>query len=215
MTEEASKRLKALYTSAIADILDRDFGLKNQCFGYDIMPLKYEMKVAGPAFTLAGHNALDGEGLCSPKFAPMLQKGTVVVLANDGEDLLTAPWGELISHCCHMAGVDGTVMEGACRDIPFILDLGYPLFCNNRTPCDSMFRWQLDTIQEDIMINGVKIRPGDFILGDADGVVCIPKEIIDEVLEKGEAMKERENRIRADILGGMPLVEVVKKHKQL
>ncbi len=102
------------------------------------------------------------------------------------------------------------MIDGACRDTHLALDLGYPLYSRSYSMRTGKDRVQLETVQTTVNIGDARVRPGDILRGDADGVIAIPQDREDEVLDTAEAIDAAENRIRDAILSGMELAEARK-----
>jgi regulator of RNase E activity RraA len=110
--------------------------------------------------------------------------------------------GELSAETLKNKGVRGCVIDGLSRDTEFMIEMGFQAYFKAYTPRDIVGFWLPKTIDEPIKIGSVWIRPGDYILGDRDGVVRIPIEVIEEVLDKSEAAISTENKVRTAILAG-------------
>ena len=105
----------------------------------------------------------------------------------------------------------GCVIDGLSRDTEFMIEMGFQAFFKAYTPRDIVGAWLPKAVDEPIKIGDVWIRPGDYILGDRDGVVRIPVEVIEEVLDKAEADISRENKVRTAILAGTDPQEAYKQ----
>ncbi len=90
--------------------------------------------------------------------------------------------------------------------------MNFPVFAIGRTPADSKGRIDVIAIGEPITIDGVAIAPGDYLLGDPDGVVVIPAEALDETLRLAQEKVSGENTVRDDLANGMPVTEAFAKH---
>jgi regulator of RNase E activity RraA len=99
--------------------------------------------------------------------------------------------------------VAGCVLDGGCRDVRFVVDLGFPVFSRFVTPEDSTWRWQIEATQVPVTIGRVRIEPGDWIVADEDGVVAVPAAVAADVLAAAEAKAATEDRIRAAVRDGM------------
>jgi regulator of RNase E activity RraA len=149
-------------------------------------------------------------------FVPILQMlgdlkcGDVIV--SQSHDRISAHLGELSCESARFRGARGAVIDGGARDIDYILKLGFPVFCRYRTPADVIGRWKLVSYGLPIQIGEVRIRRGDFIVGDKDGVLVIPKQITLEALEKSEEVVNTENLVRKAILQGVHPVEAYRKY---
>jgi len=203
-----AERLAQCYTGAVHDVL-RAMGHERVVLPPEIRPLDPAKKVAGPAWTVSGHidrtksaheTLLGWTGLLSK--AP---RGRVVVCQPQTHEV--ALMGELSAETLKGKGVLGYVVDGGCRDTGFILEIGFPVFASFFTPSDIVGRWIPDRFGEPITIGAATICDGDYVLGDRDGVVAIPKALAEEVIAKTEAVAQTESKVRTAILGGMDPVE--------
>jgi regulator of RNase E activity RraA len=212
---ERSQRLARLYTGAVADVMD-DLGLRDQCLPADIRPLVPTMKVAGPAFTVRGRSRQFDDGT-DPRYKliEMLDNvisGSVVVVDN-GDETKAAHWGELMSTTARGKGATGCVLAGGVRDSAKILEIGFPVFRRYHSPLTAVHRFDITDWNLPIRVGGVAVAPGDFILGDIDGVLVIPARAVDEVLERAESVGEREDIMRDGVQAGESLLELFEKHR--
>jgi regulator of RNase E activity RraA len=120
--------------------------------------------------------------------------------------------GELSAETLKNKGVLGYVVDGGCRDVEFILKIGFPVFASFYTPSDIVGRWIPDRFGAPITIGDVTICDGDYLLGDRDGVVVIPRAVAAEAVTKTEAVMQTENKVRTAILDGMDPVEAYLKY---
>jgi len=211
--EELTRRYRALYTGAVSDVLDR-LGHRNQTLPHYIMPLTLDMAVAGPAFTGQGYPVADVGNDDSDTRIRMLesiQPGTVSVWSSAGH-FESAHWGEIMSNAARERGCTGAVVDGGLRDTRFILKMGFPVFCRFRCSASSIGRWEIKEWMVPITIGETIIHPGDFVFGDADGVVIIPKALTIEVLQKTEEIVQRENEMRAELAKGITVSEVYRRY---
>ena len=199
-----TERLEKLYTGAVHDVL-RAMGYPNCVLPNAIKSLDPEKKVAGEVYTVSGHidqtrdphdTLVQWTGLLSK--APA---GKVMVCQPN--TYMVALMGELSAETLHRKGVRGYVVDGGCRDTEFILKLGFPVFCSFTTPADIVGRWVPDRFGNPVTIGTVTISNGDYILGDRDGVVVIPKAVAEEAITKTEEVVSTENKVRTAILEGM------------
>jgi 4-hydroxy-4-methyl-2-oxoglutarate aldolase len=194
--EELCDRYRRLYTAAVADALDEK-GLWHQIIDRRIQPLALSMKVAGPAFTMLGRSerSTDRSIRKGVKAVDAVRPHTVVVMDCSGEEI-TGHWGELLTNGTLVRGGTGAVIDGGIRDTAAILELDFPVFCKFRSPADAKGRWNVVDFDCPVMLGGVPVRPGDFIVGDADGVVVVPADLTVEVLLEAEAVVSEENEVR-------------------
>lgn len=198
--QTAVKALKDLDTSHVSDALDR-LGIAGQCLG--IMPLDRTFRLAGPAFTVRYVPVGTDPGSVGD-YIDDLAPGTVVVLDNAGR-LDTTVWGDLLTATASRRELGGTVIDGVCRDSDRALELGYPVYSRGRWMRTGKDRVRVDGYRIPVTVGGVRVEPGDLLLGDADGVVAVPASRSDEVIAAAEQIRDAENRIRADIEQGTAL----------
>jgi regulator of RNase E activity RraA len=211
--DELVKRYKNLYTGAVSDTLD-ELGLRFQALPYYIMPITLDMVIAGPAFTGQGYPIDDTSNNDSSTRIRMLESikpGTVSVWSSAGH-FASAHWGEIMSNAARERGCTGAVVDGGLRDTSFVLKMGFPVFYRFRCSASSIGRWEIREWMVPIKIGETTIQPDDFIFGDVDGVVVIPKDLTEEVLVKTEIVVERENKMRVELSQGVTVSEVYRKH---
>jgi len=193
-----------LYTAAIADVLD-SLGLRRQTLRHDIAPLARGMRLAGPAFAIEGRPREDAP--YDPTIRLVLKllgavpPGHVAVYGTG--DRTCAQFGELSATSLKARGVAGVVLDGGCRDVDFIIGEDFPVFAAFTTPQDSVPRWEPTGWGHTIEIEGVTVATGDYVLGDADGVVVVPAALRDEVLTRAAEVADTENDVRAAVRAGM------------
>jgi regulator of RNase E activity RraA len=111
--------------------------------------------------------------------------------------------GELSARALMVKETKGYLMDGHCRDVEEIIEAKFPVFCRLSTAADIVERWKYHTLGHPITIGTVTICSGDFIIGDMDGAVIIPKKVAEEVITKTEKVMFTENEMRKAILSGM------------
>jgi regulator of RNase E activity RraA len=190
--------------AALVDVMERR-NSANVCVPSAIAALTPETVVAGPAFpytyvpsSVRAREIVHEKTINAYRAAPF---GSVFVCApTPSEHAETGNFGEL-GHAMNFAnGIRGFVIDGGVRDSRYLAQSGLGVFCRYRHPRPLLGRWELGQYGEPVEIGEVTIRPGDWIVGDWDGVICIPVEIIDEVLEEAQryAATEREWRAIVD-----------------
>jgi 4-hydroxy-4-methyl-2-oxoglutarate aldolase len=211
--KEISENLDRLYSSLLCDVMDR-MGYWNQTMTHEIKPLDPESKVFGRARTVKAvevekppENAYELE----IEVVDSLKPGDVLVVTQSGYEKASF-WGELLSNACVGRGARGIMIDGYTRDSKGIIELGFPCFVKGKIPADSYGR--IDVVSYDVPIEcgGVKVEKGDYIFGDMDGVVVIPKGIILEVLEKAVEKMKGEDNVRKELREGVSVKEVFLKY---
>ena len=84
--------------------------------------------------------------------------------------------GDLAAAALQLRGVRGYLIDGGARDAEEICELGFPVFAKYQTPIDIVGSWRLTATNQPVVIGGVTVHPGDYILGDRDGTLLIPAE---------------------------------------
>jgi 4-hydroxy-4-methyl-2-oxoglutarate aldolase len=207
------ERYLKLYTGAIGDMLDKS-GYRNQILPYYISAVTTQNRVAGPAFTGQGYPCADQTHDDTKMRLAMLDSvtpGSVSVWACGGS-FECAHWGEIMSTAVRQRGCTGAVLDGGVRDVDFINLMAYPVFARFKNPASSIGRWDILEYQTTIRIGTTVIHPGDFVFGDVDGVVVVPKDLIVNVLVAAEDVYRREKGMREELRRGVPIHEAYDKY---
>ena len=161
------------------------------------LPVHLAPKVNDPnAYRFGG-----GVGKPLEQVLQTMQDGDVVVMDLGGSNRAAA-WGGLASRIAQRRGVRGTVMWGACRDVDEIRAIGYPVWSVAVCPRRSRNEFTFGSINQPVVIQGVRIAARDFIVADESGVLCIPQGRLDEVLALAARIAEQERVLEAQVLGG-------------
>ena len=143
-----------------------------------------------------------------------MEDGTVLCF-DCGGDMQPAQFGEMSCQLSYAHGCRGMLLAGNCRDTQYVLKMpDFPLYSFGTRP-NAFGGWIITEVNTPIHLPGhithyVNVMPGDFIFGDNDGVQLIPKDLVDEVLLRVEAIFEKENAEREALAAGMPIDEVYK-----
>ncbi len=209
-------RYQRLYTGAIADMLDKN-GYRHQVLPFSITPFTKADRVAGPAFTGQGYPCADTRNNDTQTRLAMLDSitpGTVSVWSCGGSTDC-AHWGEMMSTAARQRGCNGAVLDGGVRDVDFVNAMNYPVFARFKCSASSVGRWDIREYQVTVKIGNVVIHPGDFVLGDTDGVVIVPQEITLDVLVAAEDVYRREAGMREELRRGVSVKEAFEKYGSL
>ena len=210
--DNLTSRLEQLYASAVYDAL-RAMGHDNCVLPSGITALIPGQKLAGQIFTIDGHYEVgqdDNETLI--QWATVLSKAPAdKVLICQPNTYEVALMGELSSEVLKKKGVRGYIVDGAARDVSFLLENEFPTYCRFNTPKDIVGRWIAKSMGEPIDIGGVRIASGDYVLADIDGVVIIPQSMAEEAITATETKAGTETEMRAALMAGMDPVDAFKK----
>src|SRR5215472_14588054 len=178
---------------------------------YGIAPLDRGFRMVGRAFTARTIPVAVVSGTVGD-YIDDVPEGSVVVLDNGGR-LDGTVWGDILTIMAHRRGLAGTVIHGVCRDASRSLELGYPIFSRGVCMRTGRGRVQSDGYQVPVSLGDARVEPGDMLVGDADGVVVVPRGREEEVLALSAEIAESEDRIRLEIEAGSRLDEARKRHR--
>jgi len=165
--------------------------------GPRLRPMHKGGPMAGPALTV---KCRPGDNLMIHKALTMAQPGDVIVV-DAGGDLTNALFGEIMVATAVKIGVAGVVLNGAVRDSEEIGQGDFPLYAagvTHRGP----YKDGPGEINVAIAIDGMVIHPGDLVVGDADGLLCVPYDDAEQVLAATHQKMEVERKMMADIAAG-------------
>lgn len=205
-TVSLGDRLIRCYASAVHDVL-KGMGHGNCVLPTTIRPLDPRVKVAGEVYTISGRvDQTMSKHETLLRWARVLSKtppGKVIVCQPNTHAI--ALMGELSARALMVKKTRGYVVDGACRDTDFILDMGFPVFCTHNTPADIVETWIPDEhlFGEPVTLGTVTVRTGDHLLGDRDGVVVLPKDMAADAVAETERVVSTESDMRKSILAGM------------
>ncbi|MFH1825272.1 MAG: 3-hexulose-6-phosphate synthase [Candidatus Firestonebacteria bacterium] len=195
--KDIAKILNLVSTANISDALHRLPSLK------DIYPIVKGVKMIGKAVTVRTY---PGDWAKPVEAIDMAGEGDVIVI--DAGGVGPAVWGELATHSSARKKLSGVVIDGAIRDTKEIRDLKFPAFSKLITSNAGEPKG-FGEINVPVNIGGQKVFPGDWIIGDDDGVIVIPSEKAVEYTNRAMDVLEKENRIRKEIIEGSTLSSVM------
>lgn len=131
--------------------------------------------------------------------------GDILFFKVDSEDM--AIWGELASTCARDNGIKATVIYGSARDLDALLYMDYPVFASNFCP-NAGSALGLGSLNQTINVEDVEINPGDFLFGDENGIVIIPKQLFKQTMIATLGVKVKEANIINLIDDGLTLAQI-------
>ena len=217
---------ETLYTPVVGDILDQ-MGYKHQFLPAEIRPLAAlapvqayikgdgednRLKLAGLACTILENDVFEEPKKPFGYLTEALDqlKPNEIYVATGAHH--SALWGELLTTTAKVRGAAGAVLDGYTRDTPQVIGLNFPVFARGCWAQDSSVRTYVCDYRCTIEIGQVTIRDGDVVFGDVDGVLVIPREIHEQVLEKAFVKAAGEKTVRAAIENGMTATEAFAKY---
>ncbi len=172
-----------------------------------IKPLFEDIKLVGKAVTV---QTFEGDWAKPVEATDVAKEGDVIVVYAGSKDV--APWGELASWSCKQKGIAGFVIDGAVRDVDEIRRIRFPVFAKYIVPNAGEPKG-FGEINAEIKCGGQEVKPGDWIIGDDNGVVVVPKEHAYEIARRAKEVWKNEERVREEIKSGKTLSQVMELYK--
>ena len=192
MPPECVERFRAIPVANVSDSMSR-----MAAGGARLRPMHAGRVMAGPAFTV---KTRPGDNLLLHKAIAMAQPGDVIVVDAGGE-LTNALIGEIMSTEAQARGIEGVVIDGAIRDAAQIRAADFPIYAagvTHRGP----YKDGPGEINVAVALDGMVVQPGDLVIGDADGLVCVPFDAVEAVYTAAAKKNEVEEAALRDIRGG-------------
>jgi len=215
VTAPLAVRAAKLATSTLANALD-DAGLHHNVISA-IKAVAPGMRFAGPALTVrevAGDYGAYGSA--DFKVGAILDAagpGDVIVVDLGGAACST--WGGMASLAATVKGVAGLLVDGGVRDLEEMIAFDFPVFARHLVPTTGRGRLKVEAIGEPIEVDGVAVAPGDIIVADGTGAVCLPQAVAGEVLTRAEALQRDDEAAVAEIQRGLGFSEAMKKFTRI
>lgn len=220
---ELQARWDKIRVANVYDTLD-SMGYPNQCMDLGIKPLFPHRHMAGQAITVRGsaypmprgEETSDWTGTHFDELRAILYPGCVVVVESGGEQH-AGKFGEMTSWALKQGGAHGIVIDSYIRDwwgLEAIPD--FSPCVRGTSPIESNSRWRMTAVNMTIGMPGtvtsrVQVKPGDWVIAEADGVIVVPQAIAMEALVKAEDLEYREQKMREDVAAGLSFDDAFKK----
>jgi 4-hydroxy-4-methyl-2-oxoglutarate aldolase len=211
--------LKAAGTAVIADVFDslqRTPPVLDNC----LRAVGPATVFAGPAYTVTGETVrFTGGDRAKLAAIDAMPEGVVAVWASRCAKGVCC-FGDLLASAMRARGCVAAVVDGGVRDTAFLAEFGMPVVARYRTPAQGVGRWRVTSSQSKIWVRGALeewlcVAPGDIVVGDSDGQIVIPQELLEEVTAKVIEWSRLESGARAEIIAGMPLLTALEKYGHL
>lgn len=174
-----------------------------QAMAAAIKPLFEGIKIAGPAKTAV---ITPGENAAIHRAVHTASPGQVLIV-DGGADRCFGPFGDILATCCRDQGIVGAVIDSTIRDVADIKEMQFPIYCLGANPTAAA-KTAPGSIDIPVICGGLRVRPGDVIVGDDDGVVVIPVEIAGTVADRVQIVAERECAIKKRLASGLTTCEI-------
>ena len=211
ISNEIVRQLLIPSTATLTTAL-KQFGF-SRSYMHGVTPLRPDMKMAGPAFTLRyipareDLNAGEVDNLKDVQRVGIekIRNGEVFVI-DARRDTRAGTMGDILATRLFKRGAAGVVTDGAFRDSPSIADIGLPAFAAAMNAHSNKTVHHPSEIQVPIACGEVAVLPGDIIVGDAEGVVVVPAQIAEEVAQVAVEAEARETFLLKKIQAGASIV---------
>ncbi|MEU0738958.1 RraA family protein [Streptomyces sp. NPDC006134] len=214
-SEETLKAYRSVTTASVADAVEQH-GARGYLSGSIGQIAPGAGTLAGPAVTVRETPAAEAEppvhALQAIDESPA---GSVVCIDAGGADV--AVWGGLMTAGAVARGMAGCVLDGGVRDVTEIRrDFpDFPVYARSSVPATTLGRYRTVSLNEPVVVGEVTVRPGDLIVADRDGVVRVPRELVDEVLRTALEIEEREKEQTRYILESGSLRAGLARHNRI
>ncbi|HER24777.1 MAG TPA: 4-carboxy-4-hydroxy-2-oxoadipate aldolase/oxaloacetate decarboxylase [Candidatus Atribacteria bacterium] len=167
-----------------------------------IKPIFRGMKLCGPAFTV---QTAPGDNIMLHKALEKAQEGDIIV-ATVGDEYEYGYWGDLMAIQAKTKKIGGLAIDGCVRDSEEIIEMGFPIFSRG-VAIRGTVKASLGLINYPINFGGTTVNPGDLILGDDDGMVCVKLQDCIEILAKSKERVQKEEVKAKALMSGISSVE--------
>lgn len=200
-------RLKGLDACALSDALD-SLGLKGATLG--LRSLWACPMICGRAITVQIGPKQGAQPTVHLNTTAIEQGGAgdVIVVANGGREDVSC-WGDILSSAARVKGIEGVVIDGACRDIDANAGVGFPVYGRAVVPVSARGRIVQVSMNEPVQMAGVTVSAGDLVLADGSGTVFVPADRADDVLTLAERLTKRQQLMVAAVRAGRSVVDVM------
>ncbi|ANY18402.1 hypothetical protein L540_06400 [Bordetella pseudohinzii] len=211
---ELIQAFQGLATSTIGNVLD-DLGIGS--IGLNLRPVAPGMRFVGAALTVkevtGAKNAYKPSEFGLGAVIDLCQPLDVVVIDNGGQQVST--WGGVASVAAVRNGVAGLVVDGGVRDADEIIEQGFPVFSRHVVPLSGKTRVKVIEINTTVKIDGMPVHPGDIIIGDASGLVVVPRDRAAEVARRASELELQDRKASEEIRAGLSFTEALRKYAKL
>jgi len=199
-------RLRQNSTGNIADAVEAATGGRGW-MSADMKPIS-DRKIVGRAWTAALRPVLKHDEQAYPNHALEIldeaPAGSVLIYVLEG-NVEIAGMGNLMAVTARVRGLEGTVIDGAIRDVAEVREIGHQVFARRISPATSVGRLVSVSKQTPVKCAGIMVHPGDYIVGDTDGVVVVPQAAAEKVVALLKDYDDRESK----------MVEIIKREKSM
>jgi 4-hydroxy-4-methyl-2-oxoglutarate aldolase len=206
-------------TAVISDVFD-SLHLSPPVLDNSLRSIGASRAFAGPAYTITGESIAFQNGDLAKLAAIDNMPAGVVALWSSMDAKGVCCFGDLLASAMRARGCVAAVVDGGVRDTSFLESLGMPVVARYQTPAQGIGRWRVTASQVEVRVRGalqewISVAPSDIVVGDADGLIAIPQELLQEVTAKVIEWSKSESGAREEIIAGLPLLAALAKYGHL
>ena len=214
-TSRLIEELRGLATGTLANALDA-VGLHHNVAA-ELRPVAPGLRLVGPAVTVKqSADTFGAFPAAAFKVGAMIDAagaGDVIVVDSEGAPYST--WGGLASKAASLKGIAGLVVDGAVRDLEEILETGFPVFSRHLTPTTGRTRLKLEAVNVPVHVGGVGVAPGDLVVADGSGIVCLPRDLAPEIVERARRFAADDDAALEDLKSGLSFTAAMAKYHNI
>jgi regulator of RNase E activity RraA len=214
VADDVLRAFEALNTPTIANALD-DVGFEGVMGG--LAQMVPGARCVGRAVTVREITGRRGDFASEDfKVGDIIEAagpGDILVIDNGGHCVST--FGGLATLAAKVKGISGLMVDGGVRDREEMVDLAFPVFARHMTPLTGRTRLAITGINEPVSCGGVRVRPGDVIVADGSGAVCIPAEHAARVMELAGRYARDDEQAAAELRSGLSFREAMAKFRRI
>lgn len=205
--DDLLRRLARLDTCAVSDALD---AANHDGVVLGLSALSSARRIVGRAVTVQlapsdGRKTVRHLGTAAVEAAG---PDSVIVVANGGRSEV-AGWGGILSQAAKRRAVAGIVIDGACRDVDEAREVELPVYAKGGVPRTARGRIVEQDWNVPVVLNGIAIAPGDYVIADASGVVAIPQQRAEQIIKSAERIVAKEKLMAEAVRRGEPVSSVM------
>lgn len=214
--KETMEKFRSVSTASVADAVELVTG-KSGYMDHSIKNRINEQKIVGPAVTVLEVPTTEKVGpLHAQEAIDTSPEGSIIVIGLSDHSPNVAVWGGLMTAGAVVNNIAGAVLDAGVRDVIEIRrDFGFPVFARSVSPGTTVGRYKTEALNVPVECGGVTVNPGDLIVGDLDGVVVVPKEHVEAVLETALEIEQREAEQARLIRQAKSLREGIAKYNRI
>jgi regulator of RNase E activity RraA len=215
LSDDLMEKIAALATRTLANALD-DLGCHDRVIS-GIGTVAPGFRLAGPAVTVkevsGPYGRFDSGDFRVGEMIDAAGPGDVLVVDSGASPYST--WGGMASYAAKLKGIAGLVVEGSVRDLEEIVAFAFPVFARQLTPTSGRMRLKVEAINVPVTLGGVEVAPGDIMVADGSGIVCLPGARAAEIVALAEVFARDDASALGDLKAGLTFSEAMAKYQRI